>query len=185
MGLQIDSQPAAIGIHTNPGRFRITVETAEVQIDNRPADLRIQNAKSELAIDQTQVLSDIGLIGVNRLVLERSANALTTSNNRIRKIAYEGNVMADIHINRRAIPDLARPQPDKRELVYDEIPKHPPDIEFLQTRLSIRSSLHWPNIRVREGKPTAEWSPAAVDVYLKQKPKLDIVAEKPTVDKYL
>jgi hypothetical protein len=185
MRLQINVQPAAIGIHTNPGRFRMTVEAAAIQINNRPADLQIHNAKSELRIDQEQVMSDIGLTAVNRLVLERSANALNTSNNGIRKIASEGNTMADIHINRRAIPQLAKPQPDRQELVYAQIPKHPPAIEFLQTRLSILTSIHRPDIQAQEGKPTVEWSPAVVDVYLKQKPKLDIIAAEPIVDKYL
>lgn len=185
MWLRIDFQPGQIGVNWNLGKLAVVVPPAKVTIDNGPAEITIKNHPAVLRIDQETVTSEIGIRKIDSLTKELRTKAMENASRFIDKMVSEGNSMADIHRNRHAIPKLAKPPLEIPEVNFTTIPQHFPDIQVEPIPVLVEVASRQLDVRVEEGRVESDYQRAAVDVYVKQKPFLDISVVKSVVDLYL
>lgn len=105
--LNISSQNAKLSINTTRTIFNLKITNPQIQIDSEPAKLDIRQAKGELEIDNTPYRYSIGIKNIQDMARDNAQAGRQTALETIRRIAEEGDRLANIANGGNPIADIA------------------------------------------------------------------------------
>lgn len=176
MGLQINTVKPLLEVNvTRPG-MSISQSNGEQTITTAKAKLNIQSEKPRVIIDQYQCFAEAGLKNYLDLTKEGARLGAQKAMEAIARYIEDGDRMAQIENGTpQAIPELAEKNAWKPQQVFDigTIPKSRPKID-VEGSLNIEWQMGNVNIDYKVNKPKIDIRPNKVEIYLKQKPSIDI-----------
>lgn len=175
MALQINTIKPQIQIQTIKGEFSIRQPKPEVSIKTERPKLNIDSELPKVKIDQYQPFSEAGLKNYIDLTKENAMYAKQKVMEAIARYVDDGNRLAMIEISQDPIPELAEKNAWGNEKVFDigTLPKSRPEID-VTGRLDINFTMGKVSIDVKINKPIINITRNKVNIYLKQKPEIDI-----------
>lgn len=176
MGLQINTVKPQIAINvTRPG-MSISQPKGELYIETTKTKLNIDSELPKLIIDQYECFAEAGLKNYIDLTKENARHAGQKIAEAISRYIDDGNSMANISKNSPdMIPELAENNAWQPQRQYDigTLPKSRPKIDVTGS-LDINWDIGKANISYKVNKPTIDIRPNKVEIYLQQKPSIDI-----------
>ncbi|MCD4839171.1 DUF6470 family protein [Neobacillus sedimentimangrovi] len=175
--IQINQTPARIGIRTTPPIQEIQQKPADLSIKQTKATMTIDRIPARLEIDQEQAWNELNVKRLSVLSKDMAEYSKQAGLEAIAQIAQEGDQLATIEKNTNAIADIAFekavPLPADFNIAF--IPSHGSvKINYIPTELHIHWKLGGPEINAVQNKPIHYYTPGKVEIYLRQKQKLDI-----------
>jgi hypothetical protein len=175
MSLQITTQKALIGINTIKVRTNIQQTQGEQTINTTRPKVNIKTENPQVIIDQSQCFKEIGLKNYLDLTKEAAKRGIQQALKYIGTIVEDGDRMAMIGNDiPPAIPELAEKNAWKEGgFNIGLIPKSRPKIE-VKGDLQIDWELGKVDVNYKASKLGIDYQRGKIDIYLKQKPSIDI-----------
>lgn len=175
--IRLQSTNAQIEIYTQKGNLEMEQPAAELSIQQPPAEMQIDRKPSRLTIDQTQARADVDLKSIFKRTEEVAQFGRQDWLNGIARRAQEGEELMKIENKGNPIAEQA-----KRHVLR---PEHQFNIGWIPSAGSVKISydpgkvdIHWkvnkPIVESKYNKTIINYTPAKVDVQLKQYPSLQI-----------
>lgn len=177
MDLRITTQNGFIGINTTPGKMNIDYGKSNYNLQTRNPKIDMEITQPKVKIDQTKPLAEIGLKNIFDFTSSNVQKGRQAAFRGIGKIAKQGDELARIEMGSNIIASQAEYnafEQNKKEVNIDFIPKSRPKIELKEGKV---------NINVQEGEVDIQSKPqdvnlnlnrGKVEIYLRQKPFIDI-----------
>lgn len=156
---------------------RISQSPAELNLHQEPAVLEIEQTPSRLEIDQTQARYDVNLKDTHTMTRDFAHEAKQKVLEGVARRVSEGNRLAAIERGGSPIADIAREKATPPPLDYKVgmVPSHGAvKINFTSAHLQLNWKIGGVTVDPQIHKPTHEYTPGKVEVYLKQKESLTI-----------
>lgn len=176
MPFQIQSQQAKIGINTVKGSFYMRQPKGELNIETTKTKMNVDRKLPMVIIDQHQCFAEAGLKSVFELTREYAQMGRQKVLEAIANMNQEGDRLSDIRENMPpAIPEIAKSKigGEEKQFNIDTIPKSRPKID-VEGYLNISWEIGGTNINYISQKPIINIEKNKVEIYLRQRPKLDI-----------
>ena len=176
MSLTINTVRPQIQINTTNARLDIQQPKGEQQLRTTMPKAIIRSEKPKVIIDQYQCFAESGLKNVMDLTREAAQLGRQAAMQAIARIAEDGNRLAQVENKMPdAIPELAEKNAWAPERVYDiaTMPMSRPKIDVVGS-IDIQWEMGKVNHTYTPRKPVVNYIPGKVDIYLKQKPSIEI-----------
>lgn len=176
MRLSITTVKPILEHNTTWGKMNIEQPKGEQSITQIPPRMEIDRELPKVIIDQYQCFAEAGLKNYRDLTLDNVQFAKQKVAEAISRIISDGRRMASIENNMpEAIPELAKrnSQKPEKQFIFDLIPKSRPKID-VTGHLNINWQLGKADINYRPVKPNIDYQRGSVDIYLKQRPSIEI-----------
>lgn len=177
LSLQVNHTWPQLGIDRTPGKFDMESPGYTLNMSVSQAKVRVEATLPKVTIDQSQCFSEAGRKGNADFAAEMVSYAKSAMLGSIGRIAEQGNQMADIPNAAEAIQDQgyynAFEQFDK-EFNMGTIPTSRPKINIIEGNLDIRITEGQVTNNTVPQKMNIQYQKGAVEVYLKQRPNLEI-----------
>ncbi|KAB3539673.1 hypothetical protein F8154_00535 [Alkaliphilus pronyensis] len=175
MKIQIQTQSALIGINSTNGQLSIKQNNRPMQLRATQGKLYLKSEAPVLLIDQRRCFSEAGLKSTMELSHKYSQKGKMAALEAVAKIASEGKELADIHkgdaLSRQA---KRRAMPKERQIVFDMIPKSRPEIKVIRGEVTGMYEKGEIDVQMNDYKPQINYQRGKLDIYLKQKPSIQI-----------
>lgn len=173
--LQINTIRPQIQINTINGQMEIRQPKGEQSIHTTMPKVKIESETPRVIIDQYQCFAESGLKNYLDLTKEAARLGYQKVLEGITRIVEDGNRMAQIENGMPpAIPELAEKNAwEELDYNIDTIPKSRPKID-VEGSLNIDWELGRVNIDYKINKPIINFQRGKVEIYLKQKPSIEI-----------
>jgi len=187
MGLSIRTTDIRLGIERTPCSLRIEKQNARLELHQEHAKVSISTEKPRILIDQYQCFAEAGRMNNSDLAKETSQKAYNQVMKFIGETARDGYTLAAIERGGNPIADIAvRKAYPQKEFNIAFIPRSRPEIEVVgSVNTSWDKNGEGVNNVVRgnyiPGYANSDFTPAKVNIYVKQYPSIDIKYE-PSVD---
>jgi hypothetical protein len=175
--IQIRQQYALIGIDTQPGRQQIQQPQATMEIRQTAAELEMSQPMGHFEINQDRARDALGIGNHLETMLKIYSKASDIALEGLARVVEEGNQLAAIHLRGNPIADNAtnwqRTFPDfdvRGPASIDNV-----DIQYIPGQLSIGVIPGGVDINVKVNPPVISYEPGKVNIYLRQKPNLQII----------
>ena len=176
MPIQITTTKALIGINTTRGKQTISQPKGEQTIKTTAPKLKIRREAPRVIIDQYQCFAEAGLKNYIDLTKEYADLGHQYAMEGIARRVEDGNRMAMIQKNMPdAIPELAEKNAwdPQAEFNMGTIPRSRPKID-VEGSLDIDWEMGNVDIQYTPQKPIIDFNPGKVEVYLRQKPSIEM-----------
>lgn len=177
MDLRITTQNGFIGINTTPEKMNIDYGKSNYNFQTKNPSIDMQITQPKVKIDQSKPLAEIGLKKVFDFISSNVQKGRQAAFRGIGRIASQGDELARIETGSNVIASQAEYNAfdqNKKEANIDFIPKSRPKIDLEKGKV---------NINLQEGEVDIQSKPQDVDlnldrgkveIYLRQKPFIDI-----------
>lgn len=183
MGLIINQSFGRIGISTTDAFMSIESRLPEMDIHSTYPKGRMHSELVQVEIDQTQCFNEMGLKTPDAFMRDIAAKSLRQGLKGIASIVQEGNFLANIAENSNGIPEIAAGKLRKSvKLTVVSMPRSSPDIEF-KGGFDISWKMGSVKTEAMLKSPEVSATRPAIDVYLHQKPHIDIEYRGNNIDK--
>ncbi|WP_251554715.1 DUF6470 family protein [Neobacillus muris] len=175
--IRISQTNAQIGLRITQPVQEIHQPQAEISIQQVPAEMTIERQPSELRIDQDEAWNQLGLKKLSVLMKDMAAYSRQKGFEAIAKIAAEGEQMAHIELKRDAIVDIAKAKamPGPADFTIAFIPSYGSvHIQYKPSEIHIDWQLGGASSEYQPTKAVHEYTPGKTEVYLQQRPQLEI-----------
>ncbi|WP_432407093.1 DUF6470 family protein [Wukongibacter sp. M2B1] len=177
MDLKITMRQGFIGLNINQGSMNIDYGKSNFNMEIKDPKIDMEITQAKVMIDQTRPFSEAGLKKIdefNRMNTEKARQACLQG---IGKIVRQGNELARIDTGVNPIPSQAKYNAfdqDIKEFNIGFIPKSRPEITLNEGRVEINLQEGYVNIENRPRDVYLDVNRANVEVYIRQKPFIDI-----------
>jgi hypothetical protein len=169
--IRIQSQPAMIEIETRSGTQSIEQPPAELDIQQPQAELTIERTPSKLTIDQTKAREDVDLKSIFKRTEEFAQLGYQAFLEGIARRRQDGDELMRIENGGNPIAAQAKRNSVKhsREFNIGWIPSHGSvKIHYEPGKVDIQVETKKPIINNKANKPIISYTPAEVEVRMKQ-----------------
>lgn len=177
MGLSITSKPALIGMETQNARLSWKNELPVVELETQNVELNMQTTLPKIKIDQSQCFSESGLKSISELNAENAQRAVSDMYQSIGRIAEQGNELTNFHNGGNVIAEQgyynAYTQFEK-DFNMVTMPRSRPVITLERGEVTMNPTVPRVIANLKMAKLDAQYQPGKVDIYLRQKPELNI-----------
>lgn len=175
--IRLEQTYAQIGLRQNKPVQEIQQVPAEVNYKQTPAQMTIERTPAKLEINQEQAWNERNLKGPAKLSVDHAEFSRQQALEAIAEIVAEGNQMARIETKSNAFADI-----DKNKLLAPPadfnvafIPSHGSvQLNYQPTELKIDWQKGGVDFEVTPAKVIHDYTPGKTEVYLQQKPHLEI-----------
>lgn len=173
--LMIQHIPGQIGINSSDAVLSIKQPRAAMEITTQRAEVNIHSELPKVKIDQSQCFSEAGLKDIFELNEDFAQMGKEAVLMAIGEIVDEGNRMAMIANKRDAIVEIATDKalPGPADFNIKFIPQSRPKIDF-EGGISFEPVSGKVNIEVTRRPVEINVQPGSLEIYLMQKPELNI-----------
>jgi hypothetical protein len=175
--IRIQSQPALTEIKTLRGTFSIEQSPAKLDIQQPQAELNIKRIPSKLTIDQTKAREDVDLKSIFKRTEEFAHLGYQDWLEGIARRRQDGDELMRIENGGNPIAEQAKRNGMKppKEFNIGWIPSYGSvKIDYEPGKVDIQVETKKPIINSKENKPIISYSPAKVNISLKQYQSLKI-----------
>ncbi|OWZ84852.1 DUF6470 family protein [Natranaerobius trueperi] len=176
--LQIDFNFGKLNLNSTPMKSEIDASRRDYQIEEQDSQLSLSKEFSEVEIDYTQTLEDLGYYGLVR-VREQSANeGMQTALETIGRIASFGDQLQQIENEGNPLIDqvLQEIWPEK-ELNLGLVPENPPDINFVEGGVNTDYTPGDVQVDLEDIAKRAYIESGSLNIDVNPKPHIDIRVE--------
>ncbi|GAB2721178.1 DUF6470 family protein [Paenibacillus thermoaerophilus] len=175
--IQIRQQFGQLGISAGLGSYRISQPKAQMEYETTYPQVKISQPNGELRIDQSAAWDALGVGGIIRTMNRVYDENVRQANKAIQRIVSDGDRMMNIADEGFVIPELAK---DLFHSFYDVSFEGPArydnvDISYKARKPVIELQEGQLNADIRKREPEIEYNRRWVDVYVRQKPSIDII----------
>ncbi len=176
MDLSISQQYAQVGLNIDKPAAKLNIKPPKLNVSSGKPEVEVSFSWPEVHIDQSQSFADIGLRDYRRLSEYNCSKAHSTALEGIKRRVSEGDSLAAIDRKTTIQRVIAARVQAEAECPYNiaYIPEHPPEIDPQTYPIEINSpeadvsvNLDWGEVR-----NVSPW--AGVDMYLLQKPEINV-----------
>lgn len=173
--LRITKTDGLIGIKTTPAKMNISQSKIELEINQKQSKVIINKEPMQIKIDQSQCFNEAGLKNNSALSEDMVQRATQNFLQGLNRTVSEGNTLAAIENNVNALAEIAANNfIQVADWNIDFIPKSRPKIEFVGGNMDISVDEGYVEINARTSKPIIDVEIGGVEIYLRQKPELNI-----------
>lgn len=179
--IRITSSDAKIGLNIHQPIQKIQQPKADIQIYQPSANITMNKRPSKLTIDQTRALADVGIKPTGVVVKEAANKGYQSFLQGLARRAQQGDQLMKIEKGGSPLASQAKVNGERPSKSFNVgfIPSYNSVvIDYDPGELDIQVSRNKPIIDVRPNKPIHEYTPGTTDVYLAQKPTIDIQFEQ-------
>ncbi|WP_432662666.1 DUF6470 family protein [Wukongibacter baidiensis] len=177
MDLKITMRQGLIGLNVNQGTMNIDYGKSNYKMKTRDPKIDMEITQPEVMIDQTIPLAEIGLKKVTELIKTSARNGRQECLEGIGKIVQQGNELSRIDTGVDPIPSQAKYNAfdqKMKEVNIDFIPKSRPEITLNEGKVEINLQEGDVDIESKPQDVHLDLNRAKVEVYIRQKPFIDI-----------
>lgn len=176
MDLRITQQPALIGLNIHKPAIKLNTTLPYLGVKTTPVSLQIDNPPAKLEIDWTQCRADMGLKNQQIFCRDTAQLSLSQGLEAIGTIAAEGDTLGSIEASTSVEQLIASRLQAESEVDYNIIlmPEHPPEVNVETNGVKVTLEPREINCDLQRGilENNTEW--AKVDMYLLQKPSINV-----------
>ncbi|MBA1334009.1 MAG: hypothetical protein HPY66_1493 [Firmicutes bacterium] len=185
MELIISQSFGRIGISTTDAFMSIESRLPAVEMQSTYPKGIMNSEPVQVEIDQTQCFNEMGLKTPDALMRGIAQKSLRQGLSAIASRVREGNFLAKIEENPNGIPEIAARKLEKNvQLTVVSMPRSSPDIEF-KGGLDIRWEMGKVEVEPVLKFPDISATRPDINIYLLQKPYIDIECRGNNIDKSL
>ena len=174
MGLQINQEFGRVGINTTDAFISIKMRQPAVRTKSTLPEMDIDIRPVELKIDQKQCFCEVGLKTADVFTRDAADKARQKCARQTAATAKKGDFFARVNKNANAIPMVAKNiMKRKAEHTIAAMPKSRPKISFTRG-MDISWNMGDVEVEAITEEPDISASRAGVEVYLVQKPYIEI-----------
>lgn len=171
----ITTKPALIGINTTNTTMSIRQPKADFELKVRKPELEIHTEQGRIQIDQSQCFNEAGLMDIFTLTEDAAERGRQAAFEAIGRIVDEGNMLASIENGSNAIAEIAYQRSfTEHEFDIGTIPKSRPKIDFIGGNVDIKVHEGDVEILTKPNKPIIDVENGSVEIFLRQKPEINI-----------
>jgi len=176
MDLRITQQPALVGLSIHKPAIKLNTTLPYLDIKTTPVSLQIDNPAAKLEIDWTQCRADMGLKTPPAVCRDNAQLSLSQGLEAIGTIAAEGDTLGNIEAPTNVGQLVASRLQAESEVDYNValMPEHPPEVNVETREVEVTLEPREINCNLQRGilENNTEW--AKVDMYLQQKPSINV-----------
>ncbi|NLA59053.1 MAG: hypothetical protein GX855_09170 [Firmicutes bacterium] len=183
--LRLNQYFGRIGIDHVPSKLEISCPMAVMEIRQELGQMEMERVPPAVKIDLKEALGDLGMKKPDQLAQKVTMDAWQTYHRGIDRVVAEGDRLSRIELGGRPLMDILRENfNQQKELNMTAAPKARPTIEMVGGDFSYRYNLGGVSIDVEPQPPEIRYYPGKVEVYLLQKPRLEIEVIGVNVDRW-
>jgi hypothetical protein len=173
--IRISRIDGLIGINTTHAKMSISQPKADFEMSTKLPKVQIHIEPIQIQIDQQQCFNESGLKDYSTLTRDNAMEAKQAALAGIARRVDEGNLMAAIENGNDAIAEIAYNNSFTTHIFNMEtMPKSRPVIDFVGGTVDIRVDEGFVDIKSKPNKPIIDVEVGDVEIYLRQKPELNI-----------
>lgn len=177
MNLRITTRHGFIGINGTQGKTNISYGKSNFAMGIKAPKIHMDITQPKVKIDQTKPLSEIGQGKVFDLIRSNVKKSKEAIFRAIAKTVQQGNELARIETGRNVIAEQAKDNAfgqSIQEFNIDFIPKSRPEIDLEEGRVEINLEEGDVDIESAPTEVNLDISRGKVEIYLRQKPFIDV-----------
>ncbi|NLY29766.1 MAG: hypothetical protein GX047_03960 [Firmicutes bacterium] len=183
--LRINQYFGRIGINHVPSKLEISCPMADMEIHQELGQMEIERVPPAVKIDLKEAFGDLGMKKPDQMAQEATRDAWQTYHQGLDRVVAEGDRLSRIELGGRPLMDILRENfNQQKELNMTAAPKARPRIEMVGGDFSCRYHRGGVSIDVEPQPPEIRYYPGKVEVYLLQKPRLEIEVIGVNVDRW-
>ena len=176
MDLLITQQPALVGLDIHKPAIKLNTTQPYLDIKTTPVSLQVDNPPPKMEIDWRQCRADMGSQVPVDFCNTYAHLALSQGLEAIGNIAAEGDILGQIE-NAGSLEDVIVSRMESESQVdYNVacVPEHPPEVQIDTENVAVELKPREINCNLQRGilENNTEW--AKVDMYLLQKPSINV-----------
>lgn len=172
---RISTTDALIGINSTPTRISIVQPRADFQISHENSKLEMHTEQVEIRIDQQQCFNESGLKDFKTLNRDHAMEGKQAVLEGIARRAGEGNRMAAIQNGGNAFAEIAYSNSfTNHTFNMVTMPMSRPTIDFVGGTVDIRVDEGYVDIKSKPNKPIIDVEVGDVEIFMRQKPEINI-----------
>lgn len=182
--LNIRTQQPQIGIETQRGKLDMKAPQAKLNIDNAAVNVDLHTVPDKLEIDQSPSRASYGAISVTDSISQQYQKAKQQAQEGIARRVQEGNQFLSSNAS-HVIASRVRSSLSKMpEMKIGLCQVTSPTIKYTPGKLKIESKLKKVSLKVDSHPVDVNYTPADVNVYLKQKSDVRMWVSEDSYDIY-
>lgn len=177
MDLRITTRHGLIGINNTQGNMNIDYGKPNFNIQTKKPKIDMEITQPKVKIDQSKPLAEMGLNDIFDFIKTNVNRGKQAALGGIGKIVQQGNELARIETGVNPIPSQARYNAFdqfKKEVNIGFIPKSRPEIDLDEGRVNIDLERGEVDVKSKPQKVNLNYSLGKVEIYLRQKPFIDV-----------
>lgn len=176
MDLRITQQPALVGLDIHKPAIKLNTTQPYLDIKTTPVSLQIDNPPATMEIDWRQCRADMGSQVPVDFCNTYAHLALSQGLEAISSIAAEGDALGRIENASSLAGIIASRMQAESQVDYNVacVPEHPPEVQIDTENVAVELEPREINYNLQRGmlENNTEW--AKVDMYLLQKPSINV-----------
>lgn len=179
MGLRINTIDAKIGIETIPSNLEISRKDARLNLKRNPVNVQIRTERPKVKIDQYEAFSSMGLKNYIDIAKEAAQRGYQQVMEYIEKYAQDGDMLAAIENGGNPLADIAQRDAFPVREFRGEVSFYSRPRITVEGELEISTNAN-PGFHVNvlseyePGKLNIKYTRAKVNIYLRQRPEVNI-----------
>jgi hypothetical protein len=176
MDLRITQQPALVGLNIHKPAIKLNTTLPYLDVRISPVSLQIDNPPAKLEIDWTQCRADMGLKTPPAVCRDNAQLSLSQGLEAIGTIAADGDALGRIEAPTSVEQLIAFHLQAESEVDYNValMPEHPPEVNVETNGVEVTLRPREVNCNLQRGIFENNTAWARVDIYLLQKPSINV-----------
>jgi hypothetical protein len=182
--LLIDVRHGQLGLSTKSNSFNLRQESPEVKLNIKQPAVKLDVSQPVIRIDQRVQFAQLGYRHPVVMTRYYGQQGQQTVSQGTKRRVQEGRLLADIQ-RPISVAELAASREQvsgKKQLTIKALPKTPPQIDFLIRPVVVNLAEGEVEGRFKYGRVLADNRMGQVDVYLRQKPDVQVQFAGSAVD---
>ncbi len=173
--LKINQYFGRIGINHVPSQLEISCQRAAMEIQQELGQIELKRVPPAVKIDLKEAFGDLGMRKPDQAAQKATQDAWRTYYRGLARVVQEGDRLSRIERGGHPLIDILRENfNQQKELNVTAAPKARPKIEMVGGELYYHYHPGGVSIEVQPQPPEIRYHPGKVDIYLLQKPRLEI-----------
>lgn len=172
--IQINTQRAIIGVHTNNAKIEYTTPQGHWEMQTTKAQMEISPGMPQVRIDQSIPFAEAGRKTLSMLVQDYADLGKQAVLEGTARRAQEGDVMARPPYGNGVQRIIMSKLPTRADFNIKFIPMSKPEIDFVNLFKEISWQPGGSERTYIKGTGEFNYSPGGVDIYMEQYPSIDI-----------
>ncbi|MDD2373080.1 MAG: DUF6470 family protein [Syntrophomonadaceae bacterium] len=176
MDLRITQQPALVGLDIHKPAIKLNTTLPYLDVKTTPVSLQIDNPPAKLELDWTQCRADMGLKNQRIFCQDTAQLSLAQGLEAIGTIAADGDALGRIEAPTSVEQLVASRLQAESEVDYNValMPEHPPEVNVETNGVEVTLEPQEVNCNLQRGIFENKTAWAKVDMYLLQKPSINV-----------
>lgn len=183
MGLQIQQQPARIGLIINHPHINLETRQSQLRIHASEPEIRIESPHPKIIIDQTECFKSYFKMNLRDFGSYCSSRGKQACLEGIRRRVEEGDILGAIGKGGSIANIAAQKLNRTREFTIKSLPEHPPEITAIVEPVKVDCIPGSVSAEVNPGSVNNHFQWGEVQVYLQQQNAISIRWVDPAIDK--